>query len=113
MALVDLQVALDYLRVDPGVEDGVIEVLVEGAIQYVADYLNRQVFATEAELKEALAKNEAGTQPMVINPAVRMAILKVAADLYSNRENSAQGSLSEVPLSVRKLLAAYRRRPGL
>lgn len=113
MALVDLQVVLDYLRVDRGVEDEVVQLLIEGASQYVADYLNRRVFATEAELKDALAKNEAGAQPMLLNPAIRMAILKVAADLYSNRENSAQGSLSEVPLSVRKLLAAYRRRPGL
>lgn len=113
MALVDLQVALDYLRVDQGTEDEVIQLLLDGASQYVADYLNRQVFVTEQDLKDAVDKGQAGAAPLVMNPAIRTAVLKVAADLYANREDSAPGVLGELPVSVRRLLSAHRRRPGL
>jgi hypothetical protein len=113
VGFVDLQVALDYLRVDPGAEDDVVQLLLDGASQCVADYLNRRVFATEQDLKDAVDRGEAGPAPLVINPAIRTAVLKIAADLYANREDSASGVIGELPLSVRRLLSPHRRRPGL
>ncbi|MBU9154202.1 head-tail connector protein [Burkholderia gladioli] len=113
MALVELSLALGFVRQDAGVEDDVIQALLDGATQSAIDYLNRQVFDTQDALDAAVTAGTAGDNPMVVNAAIKAAILKATAELYANREDSAVGTVSELPFNVRTLLRPHRIVPGL
>lgn len=113
MALVELSLALGFVRQDAGVEDDVVQTLLDGATQSAVDYLNRQVFDTQDALDAAVTAGTAGDNPMVVNAAIKAAILKTTAELYANREDSATGTVSELPFNVRTLLRPHRIVPGL
>lgn len=113
MALVDLSLALGFLRQDAGVEDDVVQALLDGATQSALDYLNRQVFEDDETLATAVAAGTAGDNPMVVNGAIKAAILKTAGELYANREDSSIGTLVELPLNARTLLRPHRIVPGI
>ena len=113
MALVDLSLALGFVRQDAGVEDAVVQALLDGATQSAIDYLNRQVFETDAAMQDAITAGTAGDNPMVINGAIRAAILKSTAELFANREDSSAGTLVELPFNARALLRPYRMVPGV
>ncbi|MDR6447480.1 hypothetical protein J2794_003596 [Paraburkholderia terricola] len=113
MALVDVNLALGFVRQDAGVEDDVIQVLLDGATQSALDYLNRQVFETAEAMEAAIAAGTAGDNPMVVNGAVKAAILKTTAELYANREDSSIGTLVELPFNARTLLRPHRMVPGV
>ncbi|WP_321902082.1 head-tail connector protein [Paraburkholderia tropica] len=113
MALVELSLALGFLRQDAGVEDDVVQALLDGATQSAVDYLNRQVFETQADLDVAVADGAAGDNPMVVNAAIKAAILKTTAELYANREDTAIGAIAELPFNARTLLRPHRIVPGL
>lgn len=113
MALVELRLALGYVRQDPGVDDEVVQALLDGATQSAIDYLNRQVFEDEQSMVAAIKAGTAGDCPMVVNGAIRAAILKTTAELYANREDSAVGALVELPFNARSLLRAHRIYSGL
>ncbi|WP_321943032.1 head-tail connector protein [Paraburkholderia tropica] len=113
MALVELSLALGFLRQDAGVEDDVVKALLDGATQSAVDYLNRQVFETEDDLDTAVADGTAGDNPMVVNPAIKAAILKTTAELYANREDSSMSKAVEMPFNARTLLRPHRIVPGL
>jgi hypothetical protein len=113
MALVDLSLALGFLRQDAGEEDDVVQVLLDGATQSSIDYLNRRVFEDEEAMASALTAGTAGDNPMVINAAIKAAILKATGEMYANRENSALGNVVELPFNVRTLLRPHRIVPGV
>ena len=113
MALVDLSLALGFLRQDAGVEDDVVQALLDGATQSALDYLNRQVFEDADALAAAVAAGTAGDNPMVVNGAIKAAILKTAGELYANREDSSIGTLVELPFNARTLLRPHRIVPGI
>jgi hypothetical protein len=113
MALVDVGLALGFLRQDAGVEDDVVQLLLDGATQSAIDYLNRQVFEDEESLEAAVTAGTAGEYPMLVNAAIKAAILKTTAELYANREDSALGHVVELPFNVRTLLRPHRIVPGL
>ncbi|WP_224031189.1 head-tail connector protein [Paraburkholderia caribensis] len=113
MSLVDLSRARNYLRVDADVDDKLIQCLVDGASEHVMGYLNRRIFASEDEMNAAIRTGGAGDSPMVINGAIQVAILKIAAELYANREESMQGAVNKVPLHALSLISWQRRRPGV
>ncbi|WP_430228004.1 head-tail connector protein [Paraburkholderia tropica] len=113
MAIVELSLALGFLRQDAGVEDDVVQALLDGATQSAIDYLNRQVFETQADLDAAVADGAAGDNPMVVNAAIKAAILKTTAELYANREDTAIGTVAELPFNARTLLRPHRIVPGL
>ncbi|WGS46805.1 head-tail connector protein [Burkholderia sp. JSH-S8] len=113
MALVELKLALGFLRQDAGVEDDVIQALLDGATQSAVDYLNRQVFESAAAMETAIAAGTAGENPMVVNAAIRAAILKTIGELYVNREDSTAGAVAELPFNARTLLRPHRIIPGV
>lgn len=113
MPLVDISLALGFLRQDAGVEDDVVQALLDGATQSAIDYLNRQVFEDQDSLEAAQTAGTAGDYPMVVNGAIKAAILKTTAELYANREDSAVGTLVELPFNARTLLRPHRIVPGV
>lgn len=113
MALVELSLALGFVRQDVGVEDDVVQALLDGATQSAVDYLNRQVFDTQDALDAAVTAGTAGDNPMVVNAAIKAAILKTTAELYANREDSTLGSVAELPFNARTLLRPHRIVPGV
>jgi hypothetical protein len=113
MALVDLTLALGFLRQDAGVEDDVVQALLDGATQSATDYLNRQVFEDADSMDAAVAAGTAGDYPMVVNGAIKAAILKTTGELYANRQDSSIGTLVELPFNARTLLRPHRIVPGL
>ncbi len=111
--LVTLPEALAHLRADPGVEDALVTLYLGAAEQSARDFLNRSVFADQAELDAAVTAGTAGSYPMVVNFAVKAAILLLLGSLYTNREEVAPGtSLAQLPLGARSLLRPYRMHPG-
>ncbi|SMG00336.1 head-tail connector protein [Burkholderia singularis] len=113
MALVDLKLALGFVRANAGVEDDVVQALLDGATQSAIDYLNRPVFETQDAMAAAITEGTAGENPMVVNAAVRAAILKITAELYANREDTAFGPVTDLPLNARALLRPHRIVPGV
>lgn len=111
--LVPLERAREHLRVDPGQEADLIGLYLLAAQQSAVDYLNRQVYADQAELDAAVAAESAGDYPMVVNAAIQAAILLILGHLYANREEVITGTIAtEIPRGSRSLLWPHRINPG-
>ncbi|AHB05615.1 bacteriophage protein [Pandoraea pnomenusa 3kgm] len=113
MPLVTLELAVKFVRQDLGADDDVIQMALDGATQASVDYLNRQVFETDGAMQVAITAGTAGDNPMVVNAAIKAAILKTTAELYANREDSTLGSVAELPFNARTLLRPHRIVPGV
>ncbi|CAG2152665.1 hypothetical protein LMG19282_04250 [Cupriavidus campinensis] len=114
MAFVTIDLAIKHVRAEVGTEDDLIQLYLEGAQQAAMAYVNRQVFATQEDLDTAQTAGTAGDFPMVVNAAIKAAILKTTGDLYANREDSVVGATAvELPVSARRLLRPYRITPGV
>lgn len=109
MSLIDLATAKLHLRVDADDEDAVIKIYIEAAENAAIDFLNRNVYATQAELEAAGEPVEA--LPMVINSAVQAAMLLTLGHLYANREAVVSTAANTLPMGVHSLL--YPHRVGL
>ena len=113
MSLVPLGQALAHLRTEAGVEDALVELYLGAAEQSAIDYLNRQVFADQAALDAAVAAETAGASPMVVNFAVKAAILLTLGHLHANREDVVTGAtVAQLPFGARSLLRPHRLFPG-
>lgn len=111
MQFLTLPEALAHLRADAGLEDDLITLYASAAEQAAIDYLNRQVYATQAALDADQAN--AGESPMVINFAVKAAMLLILGHLYANREDAVVGATAAaLPMGARMLLRQHRVRPG-
>ncbi|MFC4705178.1 MULTISPECIES: head-tail connector protein [Paraburkholderia] len=75
-------------------------------------YLNRQVFETQGAFDVAETDGTAGDSPIVVNGAIKAAILETTAELYANREDSTVGKAAELPFNARTLLRPHRIVPG-
>lgn len=102
--MIELALAKQQARIDGNGEDELLAVLLQAAVEDCAAYLNRPLYADEAAKAEAEKKGERGG--LVINAAVRAAILQLFAYLYAEREGGG------MPESVRRLLDSYRTLPG-
>lgn len=112
MALVDLALARQHCRAEPD-DDTVLTAYLSAAEQHALAFLNRAVYPTEHALKDAVDAGNAGPAPMVVNGAIRSAILLLCGHLYVNREDVVTGaSVSRVPMGARELLLPYRRFAG-
>lgn len=109
MSLIDLATAKLHLRVDDAAEDALIGLYIEAAETAAVDFLNRNVYATPEELVAADESPEA--LPMVINAAVRAAILLILGHLYANREDVVATAVNKLPMGAHSLL--YPHRVGL
>ncbi|WP_159913037.1 head-tail connector protein [Pantoea sp. 18069] len=107
MTIVTLEQARLHLRVAGDSENSLIAIYLSAAEATAAEFLNRNVYATQAELEAAAEPPEA--MPIVINGAVQAAVLLILGHLYANRENSAIGvSAQELPMGAHSLLQPYR-----
>ncbi|WP_331708659.1 head-tail connector protein [Pandoraea sputorum] len=113
MPLVSIELATKFVKQDLGADDDVVQMALDGATQSAIDYLNRQVFETSAALQDAVTAGTAGENPMVVNAAIKAAILKTTAELYMNREDSSIGTVAELPFNAKSLLRPHRVVPGV
>lgn len=99
-----------HLRVDHADEDELIEGLMESAESYCLAYLNRDVFADQQTLDQAVLDGKALRYPIVIQPHHKQAMLLLIGDFYARREASANYVRSELPGPVEALLKPDRIR---
>ncbi|BBP95961.1 hypothetical protein BSFA1_10900 [Burkholderia sp. SFA1] len=114
--LIPIDTALAHLREDAGVADSLVALYLSAAIQSACDYLNRQVFATAEDMAAAVLAGTAGTDPIVINDAIRAAILLILGRLYAFREDVVAGTASsvvELPAGSKQLLQPHRTGLGV
>jgi uncharacterized phage protein (predicted DNA packaging) len=109
VSLVTLAEAKLHCRVDTSDEDSLLQGYIDAAVLAVENILDRRVYA------DAVAQG-ADTSGIVINAAIRSAILLLVGHYYAHREAVIGGqpqSVAETPLAVRFLLSPYRRTWGL
>lgn len=109
MSIITLSVAKLHLRVDANDEDTTIQLYLDAAEESAANYLNRNIYADESAQGSDL-------DGLVINSAVKAAILLQCGHLYANRESVSQQAgnyMVELPLGVKFLLDPYRLELGV
>lgn len=107
MSLIDLDTAKMHLRVYGDEENDLIEIYLAAAEAAAIQFVNRSVYATQADMDAAEEPEKAC--PMVINAAVKAAILLTLGHLYANRENVVIGSIStDLEMGAHSLLWPYR-----
>lgn len=108
MPLPTIDQAMGFCNAEPG-DEAVVQMCMEIAVDVAADYLNRKLFATHADLDAALADSKAGDHPLVPNSAVLGAILMICAHCYANREAVVVGSsAAEIPMGAKDFLRPHR-----
>jgi hypothetical protein len=108
MTLVSTEQAIAHLRADTG-ED--ISVYLGAAELSAMAYLNRQVYATPDEMAAGVLSGDAGDDPILIDDAIKAAILLTLGHLYRNREDVIAGQSAgalALPLGARSLLQSKR-----
>ena len=114
--IISIEMALAHLHEDPGVADGLIALYVSASVQSASDYLGRKIYATNDDMTAAVLDGTAGDDPIVINDAVRAAILLILGKLYAFREDVVVGtssSVMELPSGSKQLLFPYRTGIGV
>jgi predicted HD phosphohydrolase len=108
MRLVTIEQARQHCRADS--DDDQMLTLYGGAAEDAAqDFLNRRVYEDEDALAAAVLAGAAGCDPIVVNDAIRAAVLLTLGHLYANRENVVTGTIvSEMKEGTRSLLWPYR-----
>lgn len=106
MTLIDLTTAKLHLRLDSDDEDALVQLYVSAASAAAINFLNRNVYASLDELESAAEPPDAN--PMVINDAVRAAVLLILGHLYANREEVVLASATQMPFGAHNLLYPYR-----
>lgn len=108
--------ALAHLRVDAGVEDDLIALYINAAVQSASDFLGRKIYANSDDMAASVLAGTAGDDPIVINDAVRAAILLILGQMHAYREDVVVGTSSSVmplPVGSRQLLFPYRAGLGV
>ena len=105
--MITLELVKLHLRVDSNEEDDLIRLYYEAAVSDCVSYLNRPLYPDKAEADEAAAAGKAGG--VILNAAIRNAILLTVGYLYSTREDGSGG----LPRAARRLLEPYRNLPGV
>lgn len=100
--------AIAHLREDA---DADVTLYLGAAEQAAIDFLNRQVYADTDVMAAAVLDGSAGDDPMVVNDAIKAAILLILGHLWRNREDvvTGQGAAAvQLPLGARTLLFPHR-----
>jgi len=114
MPIVSLEQAKLHLRVDHDEEDDLIQLWINAAVQLAEGFLNRRVFASEAEMESAIEDGSAGDCPIVVTDLVRSAVLLTVGHLYANREDViTKGTPIALPMGVERLLIPLRVHMGV
>ena len=108
MHLVTIDHARAHVHAFPH-DDSQLELYVGAAEQAAQDFLNRRVYPDADALAAAVLDGSAGCDPMVVNDAIRAAILLLVGHLYRNREDVITGTIAtKMPMGVHALLWPHR-----
>lgn len=114
MAFISLDMAAKHCRADLAEEGDLLALYLGAAEQTAVDYLGRQIYADQTALDTAVTALTAGDFPLLVNDAIRAAILLTLGHLYANREDVIVGlSAAEMPRGARDLLRPHRIMPGV
>jgi hypothetical protein len=97
-------------------DDTMLALYAGAAEQSAVDFLDRQVFVDQDTLDAAVEAGTAGDDPMVVNDAIRAAVLLVCAHLYANKEEVVAGSnvaAVALPFGAERLLWPHRSGLGV
>lgn len=103
--MLDIATLKKHCRIDAGMteDDDLLVIYSQAAAQHVADTTDRTLYEAAEDVP---ADDE---YPLVMNDAIRSAILLMVGHWYENREAVIVGtSASELPLAVERLLHPYR-----
>lgn len=106
--LITNEQAIAHLREDAGTD---VALYVGAATQAAIDFLNRQVYVDAEAMAAAVLAGVAGDDPMVVNDAIKAAILLTLGHLWANREDVLTGNGAaavQLPLGARPLLWPHR-----
>ena len=103
--LVSLDEAKRHLRVDGDHEDADIQLKLDAAIEMAIRYVDRDVFATQAEMDAAVDS----VDPLLVTPMFKAGVLLYLGDLYANREGAVTGTITQMPTDARACLRPLRR----
>lgn len=114
VAIVTLVQAKEHLRVMHDHEDGDIQLKLNAATRMAIAYLDRDVYATQAELDAAVSAGTARPCPLLVADddmdMVRAGILLTLGDLFANREETITGTIAtQLPTGARSCLRPLRR----
>lgn len=112
--LILLETALGHERADAGIDDADAQLKLNAATLYATEYLNRNVYANEEDMADAVLAGTAGDSPMLVNDLIRAAILLIFGDLYQQRENTViAATVESLPLGAKQLLQPFRTGLGV
>lgn len=86
----------------------IMEQCTPAADEMAQAFLGRRVYATEADLLDAVQDGLAGDSPMVANRSYVQAVLLIIGHLYKNREAVSEAELRTVPMGAYSLLWPMR-----
>jgi len=113
MSLITLDEAKLHLRIDHDFDDADIQLKLDAAEEQAINFLERQVYATDDELKQAVLSNKAGDRPILVNSSFKSAVLLLLGHLYENREETSIANSSNVKYGFERLLNPYRIHIGI
>jgi hypothetical protein len=114
MALIDAALAKKHLKVDSTHEDDLILLYTGAAESCAMEFLNRKIYADDAELAAAITAGTAGVNPMVINDQIKVAILIILAGMQVNRSDTVVGAVvAELPRNAESFLWPFRTGLGV
>ena len=100
MTIITLETAKLHLKVDTTDDDAMIEIYLGAAERAAMDYCNRTIYGAEGVGSDL--------DGVVINYAIKAAILLNLGHLYVNREGVDTVQKQELPLGIQSLLQPYR-----
>ena len=101
MTIITLETAKLHLKVDTTDDDTMIAIYLGAAEQAAMDYCNRTIYEGGGGMGSDL-------DGVVINDAIKAAILLNLGHLYVNREGVDTVQKQELPLGIQSLLQPYR-----
>lgn len=112
MRLVTIEQARAQVAAMPH-HDEQLQLYVGAAEQAAEDFLNRQIYATAEDLAVAVLEGSAGEEPIVVNDAIRAAVLLITGHLFRNREDVTGEAAHQLPSGAHSLLWPHRRGLGV
>jgi len=100
MTIITLEVAKLHLKVDTTDDHTMIAIYLGAAERAAMDYCNRTIYGAEGVGSDL--------DGVVINDAIKSAILLNLGHLYVNREGVDTVQKQELPLGIQSLLQPYR-----
>ncbi|ECO4848233.1 phage gp6-like head-tail connector protein [Salmonella enterica] len=111
MSVTTTETAMFHLRVEADSPDWpLIQGYIDAAEEIAMQYLNRKFYADSNALNSAIDDGSAGENPIVITPAIQVAVLLILTSLYENRGDAPSEG---VPAAAARFLDPWRTGMGI